>query len=99
MGGHEMTAMELYELLNKAEIEYEVIEIFEGARFIRVEVEEEEERRMKLFRNTDGAFETFMQMIWNKKLPWYENLLIWAGGVLLFVSFYALIFLAMLLGE
>jgi hypothetical protein len=38
-----MTAMELYELLNKAEIEYEVIEIFEGARFIRVEVEEEEE--------------------------------------------------------
>jgi hypothetical protein len=43
MGGHEMTAMELYELLNKAEIEYEVIEIFEGARFIRVEVEEEEE--------------------------------------------------------
>jgi hypothetical protein len=54
---------------------------------------------MKLFRNTDGAFETFLQMIWNKKLPWYENLLIWAGGVLLFVSFYALIFLAMLLGE
>jgi hypothetical protein len=38
-----MTAMELYELLNKAKIEYEVIEIFEGARFIRVEVEEEEE--------------------------------------------------------
>jgi hypothetical protein len=32
MGGREMTAMELYELLNKAEIEYEVIEIFEGAR-------------------------------------------------------------------
>jgi hypothetical protein len=54
---------------------------------------------MKLFRNTDGAFETFLQMIWNKKLPWYENLLIWAGGVLLFVSFYALIFLAMLIGE
>jgi hypothetical protein len=35
---------------------------------------------MKLFRNTDGASETFLQMIWNKKLPWYENLLIWAGG-------------------
>ena len=54
---------------------------------------------MKLFRNTDGASETFLQMIWNKKLPWYENLLIWAGGVLLFVSFYALLFLAMLLGD
>jgi hypothetical protein len=61
--------------------------------------ENEGGEEMKLFRNTDGAFETFLQMIWNKKLPWYENLLIWAGGVLLFVSFYALIFLAMLLGE
>jgi hypothetical protein len=37
-----MTAMELYELLNKAGVEYEVVEIFEGARFIRVEVQEEE---------------------------------------------------------
>jgi hypothetical protein len=54
---------------------------------------------MKLFRDTETVGETFLQMIWNKKLPWYENLLIWAGGVLLFVSFYALIFLAMLIGE
>jgi hypothetical protein len=37
-----MTAMEIYELLNKAGVEYEVVEIFEGARFIRVEVQEEE---------------------------------------------------------
>ena len=36
-----MTAMEIYELLNKASVDFEVIEIFEGARFIRVEVEEE----------------------------------------------------------
>jgi hypothetical protein len=45
MGGHEMTAMELYELLNKAGIEYEVVEIFEGARFIRVEVQEERAKK------------------------------------------------------
>jgi hypothetical protein len=63
------------------------------------EIDTTRRSEMKLFRNTDGASETFLQMIWNKKLPWYENLLIWAGGVLLFVSFYALIFLAMLIGE
>lgn len=37
-----MTAMELYELLNNAGVDFDVIEIFEGSRFIRVEVEEEE---------------------------------------------------------
>ena len=38
-----MTPQELYELLDKAGVEYEVVEIFESARFIRVEVQEEEE--------------------------------------------------------
>ena len=38
-----MTPQELYKLLDDAGIEYEVVEIFEGARFIRVEVQEEEE--------------------------------------------------------
>ncbi len=38
-----MTAMELYQLLNAAGIEYEVVEIFEGARWLRIEVEEEKE--------------------------------------------------------
>jgi hypothetical protein len=37
-----MTPQELYKLLDDADVEYEVIEIFEGARFIRVEVQEEE---------------------------------------------------------
>lgn len=37
-----MTPKELYKLLDDADVEYEVVEIFEGARFIRVEVEEEE---------------------------------------------------------
>ena len=37
-----MTPQELYKLLDDAGIEYEVVEIFEGARFIRVEVQEEE---------------------------------------------------------
>ena len=37
----EVTAMELYELLNNAGIEYEVTEIFEGVRYVRVIVKEE----------------------------------------------------------
>jgi len=37
-----MTPQELYEILDKAGVDYEVIEIFEGSRLIRVEVEEEE---------------------------------------------------------
>lgn len=36
-----MTARELYDLLDKAGIQYEVVEIFEGARFLRFEIEEE----------------------------------------------------------
>lgn len=53
---------------------------------------------MKLFRDTTTVAETFLQMIWNKHLPWYENLLIWAGCIAAWVMFYALIFLAMLMG-
>ncbi len=37
-----MTPEELYALLDKAGIEYEVVEIFEGARWLRIEVEETE---------------------------------------------------------
>ena len=39
-----MTPQELYELLDKAGLDYEVVEVFEGARWIRFEVEEEEEK-------------------------------------------------------
>ena len=38
-----MTAQEMYELLDKAGIDYEVVEVFEGARFLRVVVDEAEE--------------------------------------------------------
>jgi hypothetical protein len=38
-----MTPMELYELLNNAGVDYEVTEIFEGVRYIRVVVKEENE--------------------------------------------------------
>lgn len=38
-----MTPQELYELLDKADAEYEVVEIFEGARILRIEVNEEGE--------------------------------------------------------
>ena len=38
-----MTPQELYEVLDKAGVDYEVIEIFEGARFLRIVVEETKE--------------------------------------------------------
>jgi hypothetical protein len=40
--GTNMTAMELYELLNKNGLDYEVIQIFEGKRWVCFEIEEEE---------------------------------------------------------
>ena len=36
-----MTPQELYELLDKAGLDYEVVEVFEGLRWIRFDVEEE----------------------------------------------------------
>ena len=36
-----MTPDELYDALDSADIDYEVVEIFEGTRIIRVKVEEE----------------------------------------------------------
>jgi hypothetical protein len=36
-----MTPQELYELLDKAGLDYEVVEVFEGIRWIRFDVEEE----------------------------------------------------------
>jgi len=38
-----MTPQELYELLDKAGLDYDVVEVFEGIRWIRFDVEEEEE--------------------------------------------------------
>ena len=38
-----MTPQELYALLDKAGVDYEVIEIFEGSRFLRVVVYEVDE--------------------------------------------------------
>jgi hypothetical protein len=35
-----MTAEQLYKLLDDAGVEYELVEIFEGARWLRIEVEE-----------------------------------------------------------
>ena len=40
-----MTPQELYDLLDKAGVEYELIEIFEGARYLRIVVEETEENK------------------------------------------------------
>ena len=38
-----MTPQELYEMLNKAGVEYEVTEMYEGVRYLRVIVKEPEE--------------------------------------------------------
>jgi hypothetical protein len=38
-----MTPKEMYDLLDKADMDYEVIEIFEGVRIVRILVDEEEE--------------------------------------------------------
>ena len=38
-----MTPHELYEVLDNAGIEYEVVEIFEGVRLLRIEVNDETE--------------------------------------------------------
>ena len=38
-----MTPTELYTLLDDAGVDYEVVEIFEGARYLRIEVRDEEE--------------------------------------------------------
>ena len=38
-----MNPQELYEILDKAGVDYEVIEIFEGSRLIRVEVDDNDE--------------------------------------------------------
>ena len=37
-----MTPEEMYELLDLAEIDYEVVEIFEGVRILRIYVQEED---------------------------------------------------------
>ena len=36
-----MTPIELYTLLDDAGVDYEVVETFEGARYLRIEVQEE----------------------------------------------------------
>jgi hypothetical protein len=38
-----MTPQELYEVLDNAGVEYEIVEIFDGTRLIRIEVTEEKE--------------------------------------------------------
>jgi hypothetical protein len=36
-----MTAHEIYEMLDQAGVDFEVIQVFDGSRFIQVKVEEE----------------------------------------------------------
>lgn len=38
-----MTAQELYELLDRAGVQFQVVDLFEGLRILRVEIEEVEE--------------------------------------------------------
>lgn len=38
-----MTPKQLYDLLDRADIEYEIVEIFEGVRILRIVVDDETE--------------------------------------------------------
>ena len=42
-----MTATELYSILNENGVEFDVIEVFEGSRFIRVEIDEDDEQEQE----------------------------------------------------
>jgi hypothetical protein len=55
-----MTAMDVYELLDKAGVSFEVVEIFEGARLLRIDVFEEdvEEVYDEYGVNTKNSFNT-----------------------------------------
>jgi hypothetical protein len=41
-----MTPKELYDLLDKANIDYELVEIFEGVRILSIEVDEDEDEEV-----------------------------------------------------
>jgi hypothetical protein len=38
-----MTPTQLYDLLEKAEVEYEIVEIFDGVRILSIEVDDDKE--------------------------------------------------------
>ena len=38
-----MTPTQLYDLLEKADVEYEIVEIFEGVRILSIEVDDDKE--------------------------------------------------------
>lgn len=38
-----MTPTELYDLLEKADVEYEIVEIFDGVRILSIEVDDDKE--------------------------------------------------------
>ena len=40
-----MTPTELYDLLEKADVEYEIVEIFEGVRILSIEVDDNKEEK------------------------------------------------------
>lgn len=42
-----MTPKELYKILEDNNVPFDIVEVFEGVRFIRVEIEEEEEDALK----------------------------------------------------
>jgi hypothetical protein len=49
-----MSPFNLYELLDKAGIDYEIVEIFEGARFLRIVVDEPTDEELDAQYNPQG---------------------------------------------
>ena len=63
-----MTPQELYDLLDKAGVEYEIVEIFEGARILNIEVDEPAEEEEQIESNSissetlDGIYTNAMHL-------------------------------------
>ena len=63
-----MTPQELYDLLDKAGVEYEIVEIFEGVRILSIEVDEPVEEEEQIESNSissetlDGIYTNAMHL-------------------------------------
>jgi hypothetical protein len=74
-----MTPQELYTLLDKAGVEYEVVEIFEGARILNIEVDEpteedEDEQIEPVSESSDDMDADIRERIYHHSMRLADNL-------------------------
>jgi len=86
MGGNMITADKLYELLDKAKVDYEVVENFEGLRIINVQVQESsDDDEEGAYKGTAELYEDLCEKLWelSKTCPKeYESKLMEVAGIL-----------------